>query len=54
MVLAARGQRETESGIEAVKDKTLLDTLQNQASSLSVRAIAVALALTAVALLLPE
>ena len=53
-MLAARGSRETERGIERIDDPTLVEKLREKARQVAARAMAVAVMLTLAALLLPE
>lgn len=53
MTLASRGMRETASGVEAVSDPWAAGELRRQAREILAQSALLALALTAVALLLP-
>ncbi|MCA9742318.1 MAG: hypothetical protein H6695_18220 [Deferribacteres bacterium] len=53
-MLAARGSRETDKGIERIKDTELIAKLRIQARQVASRAMLVAVILTLSSLLLPD
>lgn len=53
MTLAARGQRETEQGVESIPDPWLVGQLKRQARELMLESVLGAAFLTGLALMLP-
>jgi hypothetical protein len=51
--LAARGTRETEHGVMAIADPALVERLKEKARRVHIQSLAFAVALTALALLIP-
>ena len=54
MRLASRGQRDMDSGVEAIGDPALLGRVRRQAAKVHVQSLLLAVAVTAALLVLPR